>query len=89
MQIEPDDFGPIFVTPNQIESWLFRSRRVRSAAQPPALGATVVAERVVPSHVEGQEPGEAAIPASRDMASSTDARSSSATRRGPSATTTT
>ena len=24
MQIEPDDFGPIFVTPNQIESWLFR-----------------------------------------------------------------
>jgi membrane protease subunit HflK len=33
MQIEPDDFGPIFVTPNQIESWLFRSRQVRTAAE--------------------------------------------------------
>jgi modulator of FtsH protease HflK len=70
MQIEPDDFGPIFVTPNQIESWLFRSRRVRAAAEPRGEGATVVAERVAPSSVEGQEPGEAATAASPDMAPS-------------------
>jgi membrane protease subunit HflK len=30
MQVEPDDFGPIFVTADQIQSWLFARRRVRS-----------------------------------------------------------
>ena len=31
MQIEPDDFGPIFVTPNQIESWLLSSHEHRAS----------------------------------------------------------
>jgi membrane protease subunit HflK len=43
MQIEPDDFGPIFVTPRQIDSWLFRSRGARPAAQPAPDAARVSA----------------------------------------------
>src|ERR1700684_189144 len=86
MEIEPDDFGPIFVTPEQIQSWL--SPGARAAGQPPGEGGTVVAERVTPSP-EGQEPGEAAIPASRDMAPSAVGRPALRSRPPRSRTTTT
>jgi len=44
MQVDLDDFGPVFVTANQIQSWLSGSRRVRSSAPPSDDAAPVIAE---------------------------------------------
>src|SRR5271163_2471082 len=75
MQVELDDFGPVFVTANQVQSWLSGSRRVRSADSPPRDAALVIADQTSPPGAERSGPVGSVMPASpgaRDAASSSE-----------------
>jgi membrane protease subunit HflK len=57
MQAERDDFGPVFVTAEQIQSWLSRPPKDRSAERAPRRPAQPTAPET-----EGGEPVEAEVP---------------------------
>ncbi len=56
MENDPDDFGPIFVTPGQVQSWLSRSSR-----KPEQEAPTAHAEEAAPPRAEPRTEAEAPI----------------------------